>query len=231
MVARRCLPPLLHSVAWHNLSVLTDTSEVSSVFASVRTSGTAGHYAYRRCLPPLLRSVARHTQGMPGTGFTHESPHLESVEWYTPPEIFFALGLRFDLDPCSPGPGKSFVPADRVLTVEDDGLATPWGGASVFVNPPYGRATADWMRKCRDHGVAGGEAIALVFSRTDTGWFQEIAPTLGAVCFVSGRIHFFQGDLTTRGGSPGTGSMLLAWGPASTRAVLNSGLGACFQPC
>ena len=229
MVARRSPTPRLHSVARHILSVLTDTSEVPSVFADVRTSGTAGHYAHRRCLPPLLHSVARHTQGMPGTGFTHESPHLESVEWYTPPEIISALAVRFDLDPCSPGQGKSFVPADHVLTAEDDGLTSPWFG-KVFVNPPYGRATADWMRKCRDHGVAGGEAIALVFSRTDTGWFQEIAPTLGAACFVSGRIHFFQGDLTTRGGSPGTGSMLLAWGPASTRAVLASGLGVCFQP-
>jgi hypothetical protein len=28
-----------------------------------------------------------------------------SVEWYTPPEIFEALGLTFDLDPCAPPGG------------------------------------------------------------------------------------------------------------------------------
>ena len=57
------------------------------------------------------------------SGFAHESTHNISVEWYTPPEIFTALGLAFDLDPCSPGPGKSFVPARRHYTVADDGLA------------------------------------------------------------------------------------------------------------
>ena len=50
-------------------------------------------------------------------GFSHESPVNESMEWYTPPEVFDALGVHFDLDPCSPGAGKSFVPADRHLTV------------------------------------------------------------------------------------------------------------------
>jgi hypothetical protein len=33
----------------------------------------------------------------------HENSIGESDEWYTPPEIFDALGLTFDLDPCSPG--------------------------------------------------------------------------------------------------------------------------------
>jgi len=32
----------------------------------------------------------------------------QTVEWYTPPSIFEALGLSFDLDPCSPG--KEVVP-------------------------------------------------------------------------------------------------------------------------
>ena len=37
------------------------------------------------------------------SGFTHESTYNESKEWYTPRRIFDALGLEFDLDPCSPG--------------------------------------------------------------------------------------------------------------------------------
>jgi len=40
-------------------------------------------------------------------GFTHESARNESVDWYTPPELFDALGLTFDLDPCSPGSARS----------------------------------------------------------------------------------------------------------------------------
>lgn len=153
-------------------------------------------------------------------GFTHESPHNESVEWYTPPSIFEALGGGFDLDPCSPGAGKSFVPAARHLTIEDDGLTTPWEGLA-FVNPPYGSQTPLWMRKAAEHG----NAIALVFARTDVKWFQELAPTMDAVLFVAGRIRFFQGNTHTQGGSPGAGSMLIAWGEEARRRLRNSGLG------
>lgn len=35
----------------------------------------------------------------------HENCIGESDDWYTPPSIFEALGLTFDLDPCSPGEG------------------------------------------------------------------------------------------------------------------------------
>jgi hypothetical protein len=53
--------------------------------------------------------------------------------WYTPPEIFSALGLTFDLDPCSPGPGH-WMSARHVYTKADDGLAQSWQGC-VFMNP------------------------------------------------------------------------------------------------
>jgi hypothetical protein len=42
----------------------------------------------------------------------HEPSVGMSDDWFTPPEIFAALGLRFDLDPCSPGPDH-WVPAAR----------------------------------------------------------------------------------------------------------------------
>ena len=43
----------------------------------------------------------------------------ESDEWYTPPEIFDALNITFDLDPCSPGINH-WVPAKNVYTKQDD---------------------------------------------------------------------------------------------------------------
>lgn len=159
------------------------------------------------------------------SGFAHESSAMESVEWYTPPEIFEGLGLQFDLDPCSPGAGKSFVPALRHYTVEDDGLASPWAG-TVFMNPPYGKYTATWMEKFTAHG----DGIALVFSRTDVKWFQEHAEQFDVVCFVAGRIRFYQGGIDKQGGTPGAGSMLIAIGDKSRRALLGSGLGLCFSP-
>jgi hypothetical protein len=66
----------------------------------------------------------------------HEPSIGMSSDWYTPPGYFTKLGLTFDLDPASPGPGH-WVPAKKIYTVEDDGLRQPWEGL-VFLNPPFG---------------------------------------------------------------------------------------------
>lgn len=55
----------------------------------------------------------------------------ESDEWYTPPEIFTALGLEFDIDVASPG-ADHWVPAKKVFTKEDDGLKQAWGGGYLY---------------------------------------------------------------------------------------------------
>lgn len=171
--------------------------------------------------PVVLTPVE--TTGPRAQGFTHESSINESVEWYTPPEIFDALGLTFDLDPCSPGPGKSYVPTLKHYTIEDDGLTSPWQG-SCWVNPPYGPHTKVWMEKLAAHG----DGMALVFARTDVKWFQEHGVKADMVCFVSSRIRFYQGSVDVQGGTPGAGSMILAYGEKCAAALAASGLGACF---
>ena len=35
-------------------------------------------------------------------GFIEHTGNSDSVEWWTPPEIFETLGLEFDLDPACP---------------------------------------------------------------------------------------------------------------------------------
>lgn len=162
------------------------------------------------------------------SGFTHETPLNRSFEWFTPPWLFDKLGVEFDLDPCSPGAGKSFVPAKRHLTIDDDGLATEWAaGEFVFCNPPYGNLTKDWVKKCSEHG----NAIVLVFARTDVKWFQDITDQLTAVCFIAGRVKFYRGNTTdVAATNPGAGSMLLAFGDKAKQAVEQSGLGAVFVP-
>ena len=66
----------------------------------------------------------------------HEKSIGASDEWYTPPFIFDALGLEFDLDPCSPGEDH-WVPATTVYT--SGGIERDWFG-TVFMNPPFGPA-------------------------------------------------------------------------------------------
>lgn len=153
------------------------------------------------------------------SGFTHESTHNESQEWYTPPQLFTALGLQFDLDPCgAPTPYKDFVTATRRLTIIENGLVTPWEG-TVFMNPPYGQLTPKWMARFIQHG----NGIALVFSRTDTAWFHML-PTQALLCFVKGRIKFRKPDGTVAG-TPGAGSLLIGMGEVASAALLQAQLG------
>jgi len=159
--------------------------------------------------------------GMGTGGFTHEvGPYNENVEWYTPRSVFDALGVRFDLDPCSPGEGKSFVPAAKHYTVVDDGLSQPWGGF-VWCNPPYGVQTGVWLRRMAEHG----NGIALVFARTGTGWFQEVASTCSSLVFVAKRIKFISAKTGEPAGSPGADSVLMGWGGLADEALLWCKLG------
>jgi hypothetical protein len=158
-----------------------------------------------------------------GVGFGHEAPHHgASNEWWTPPGVFDALRLTFDLDPASPGLGLDFVPAKKAWTAADDGLAQPWDGL-VWLNPPYGPDTKRWLERLDAHG----EGVALVFSRTDVAWFQRFAVGR-VVCFIAGRLRFYAGSRhpTAIGRfNPGTGSCLVAYGEEAEWAVGTCGLG------
>jgi DNA N-6-adenine-methyltransferase (Dam) len=142
-----------------------------------------------------------------------------SVEWYTPPEVFAALGLRFDLDPASPVGGLPWVPAKRQLSVLDHGLSTPWFGR-VWLNPPYGRGMDRWMTRLADHG----DGLALVFNRSDTRWWHDAVPRATAVCFIYRRLRFIRPDGSIGCNSPAP-SLLLAFGLPCALALAASGLG------
>ena len=153
-------------------------------------------------------------------GFTHESTHNQTTEWYTPKTFFDRLRVRFDLDPCSPGKEKvPWIPARKHYRIKDDGLLQPWLGR-VWLNPPYGSQTARWLKKLSRHG----NGIALVFARTDTQWFHRYATKASLICFLEGRVRFIKSD-GTKGGTPGCGSMLLAYGDKCAEVVSKSGLG------
>lgn len=156
------------------------------------------------------------------SGFTHESTHNESKEWYTPPEIFKGLDITFDLDPCSPMERLPWIPVKNIISLPDNGLEQSWEGC-VWMNPPYGSDTPDWMEKFIKHG----NGIALVFSRTDTEWFHNSATKADALLFLQGRIRFIKPD-GTRGGTPGSGSMLVACGDKAVEALRKTTLSGWF---
>lgn len=150
----------------------------------------------------------------------HEPSTGQSDDWYTPPFIFAALGLRFDLDPCSPGPDH-WVPAQRVFTKQDDGLAQPWQGL-VWMNPPFGgrHGHVPWLRRFLDHA----HGVALVRAYTSAGWFHDLALRADAMLFPRGKTKFIRPDGSV-GGSPGHGVVLLGMGAEAVQALRRSGLG------
>lgn len=159
-------------------------------------------------------------------GFTHEPSAGGSPDWYTPPHLFTALGLQFDLDPCAPRlPIAPWIPATQRYSLPQDGYTLPWAG-SVWLNPPYATETARWVGKLAEHG----NGIALTFTRTDTPWWQSAVDRATIVCFIAGRLEFVPGDPTFRRRSrSGAPSCLIAFGDRCAQAVRSSGLGVCAE--
>ncbi len=163
---------------------------------------------------------------MPVSGFTHESTYNESKEWYTPPSIFEALALDYDMDVSSPGADIcDWIPARQHLTIKENGLTTPWQG-TVWLNPPYGNDTPIWLQRFVTQPILGG--VFLCFARPDTKWFHDYVPHCDAILFVKGRIQFISGKTMQKAQSCGAASMLLARGKHCAKALEDSGLGMYF---
>ncbi len=88
-------------------------------------------------------------------------------ECFTPPEIFEALDIPFDLDVCAPIGGVPWIPAARHYTIEDDALRQDWVGR-VWMNPPFSD-----IRHFAPRFQQHANGIALV--PTSTGrWMSEL---------------------------------------------------------
>src|ERR1700689_3554993 len=110
----------------------------------------------------------------------HEQCVGKSDEWYTPPDVFEALGCRFDLDVSSPGRDATpWIPAARFLTAS--GLESEWSGL-VWMNPPFGgrNGIAPWLEKFFAHR----NGIALTPDRTSAPWWQHFQPRSELTLFV-----------------------------------------------
>lgn len=144
--------------------------------------------------------------------FTHDNVNNKSVDWYTPSSIFEGLETVFDLDPCHPCTKIEWIPVNETYCIEDDGLTQPWFG-KVWLNPPYGKHTTDWLEKMHSHR----NGIALVFARTDTKWYHDFVAKADAILFMKGRVKFVDGLGISASSGAGAGSMMIAWGLESVK--------------
>lgn len=149
----------------------------------------------------------------------HQRGHRgRSDTWLTPPEILKAIG-PFDLDPCCP----AWMPWPTAVTMvrrPADGLLGKWHGR-VWLNPPYGPATAAWLKRLADHG----NGIALTFARTETEMFhRQVWDRADAVLFLRGRLHFHHEDGRRAKANAGGPSVLVAYGAGNVGVLAGCGL-------
>jgi len=141
-----------------------------------------------------------------------EKPHTlisqsKSNEWYTPPEYVDAardvMG-GIDCDPASNETAQKWIQADEYYTIETDGLTHEWG-CRVWLNPPWGRLTGDFISKLSEEMMSGRveEAIILVNAHaTDTKWFGALWD--GLLCFTDHRIDYHSEEEKETGSTHGS---------------------------
>ena len=121
----------------------------------------------------------------------------ESNNWATPWPIFKKIESRFGpfhLDPCCT---DLTAKCNTYITKKQNGLNQSWDIAvdrakptRVFMNPPYGREIAKWMKKAYEESRKGVYVICLIHPRTDTAWWHDYAMKAAQIIFIRGRVQF-----------------------------------------
>lgn len=119
-----------------------------------------------------------------------KSVHFSSIsnEWSTPQCLFDKLNeeFGFTLDPCATSDNTK---CSKYFTIEDDGLTQDWSQDIVFMNPPYGRAIKNWVKKAYDESLNGATVVCLIPARTDTAYWHDYV-VKGEIRFIRGRLKF-----------------------------------------
>lgn len=162
------------------------------------------------------------TNGWLGGENQNSGGQQREVRWLTPKPIVEALG-HFDLDPCG-APGHDLAATTYLPEDGKDGLVDPWFGR-VWLNPPYGKMAAPFLRKLADYG----NGTALIFARTETAiFFEAVWDKATAILFLKGRVTFLDAGGVAAKANSGAPSCLVAYGESDARALTESGLGGMF---
>ena len=130
-----------------------------------------------------------------------------TAEWETPQALFDVLNARFhfDLDVCATAANAK---CSSFFSRAENGLTQDWGGHRCWMNPPYGREIAAWVRKARQEAERGALVVGLLPARTDTRWWQEHVQGYADVRFVAGRLRFGE----AKNSAPFPSALAVWWG-------------------
>jgi site-specific DNA-methyltransferase (adenine-specific) len=144
------------------------------------------------------------TEGMTSSG---------STEWQTPDEVFKPLNDLWDftLDGaashlnakcdryCTAEGTYRKVPEGYALLSEHDGLNFPWRSERVFLNPPWGDAITEFVRKARLESLRyGAKVVAILPARMDTAWMHDHVLGSATLRYWRGRPKFVDPEAEAR---------------------------------
>ena len=119
-----------------------------------------------------------------------QTPIPLSDEWATPQWLFDCLNkeFRFTLDPCATNENHKCA---RYFTIKEDGLQSDWKKNSVFMNPPYGGQTGNWIKKAWEESEKGATVVCLITASPDRSyWHDYIFQHAAQIRFIRGRLKF-----------------------------------------
>ena len=149
--------------------------------------------------------------------FNVVSEAVTTNDYYTPKWIFDAMSLEFDIDVAAPVQGIPWIPAKRWFSQADDGLTQDWGGALVWMNPPYSQTTP-WVHKF----IENNNGVTLL-PITKTKWFWLLWQISDAVLMLPTQLKYVRPDESRADISPQ--SCLFALGDTATNALHNMNIG------
>ncbi len=109
-------------------------------------------------------------------------------DWATPQDLFdyYNAIYNFDLDVCA---SDENAKCGRYFTEDINGLMQPWAPSKCWMNPPYGKAIGEWVRKAWEESRQGALVVCLLPARVDTRWWHTHARQ-GRIEFLKGRLKF-----------------------------------------
>jgi hypothetical protein len=138
--------------------------------------------------------------------------HPQQIQ-LTPPYVLGpvreALSGWIELDPCTLPDNP--VGAERFYCPPEDGVELSWDAATIFVNPPYGKARERWVRRCEEAARFGASVVLLMPAAMDTRVVQTCLSSATAVVFIRGRVKFGILRPNRRQQAASHPSMLLGW--------------------
>ena len=204
---------------------------IAEFSAMVAEAASAEHYNYHpkaRFALDAFIGFQYHNNLKRKRHYNYSDAKTASSEWYSPPRVFEAMGVEFDMDVASPGAATvPWIPAKRHLTPAEDGLNTPWEGF-IWLNPPYGLRNG--MQAWLDKFVAHRNGVVLLPGYTYTKWWHDFVVEVDCLLFPLFKLQFISPQSDGRNCT--LANCLTAIGENGTRALQNAasnGLGRLFE--